>query len=249
MNLADVLPDLGRPLVVYPSLARLLGLKQAAFLCNFFYWTGKQHNPEGWIYKTVSEIESETGLTRHEQQVALRDLKRSGIIEDRYHRLQHRKEYRVNAEHLGLKWAEASLKAGHPESHGAAAPKAANRLSYNEAPTLTTTLTSTPIGNNGKAVAPRKANWAGDQFPKVALLCPTLDTAEACKMLNALAKAHGGRNIVEEALARLKGPLAQDVVWGALRNSCKRTLEERAGKPRNTVSELFHDPTLNPEKP
>lgn len=247
MNLADILPDLGRPLVVYPSLARLFGLKPAAFLCNLFWWTGKQRDPEGWIYKTVAEIEIETGLTRNEQAVALADLKRAGVIEDHYHRLQHRKVYRVAPERLMALWAEASLKSSNPESGFPAFGNAANELSNNEASTLTSTLASTPIGNSGKAAAPRKPNWAGELFPKVATLCPTLDTAEACKMLNGLAKAHGGRNIVEEAVARLRGPIAQDAIWGALRNSCKRTLEERAGKPRNTVSEMFHDPTLNPK--
>lgn len=252
MNLADILPDLGRPLVVYPSLARLFGLKSAAFLCNLFWWTGKQRDPEGWIYKTIAEIEAETGLTRTEQATAVSDLKRHGVLEDVYHRLEHRKLYRVKPDALAKLWSEAP-KTSNTESSEPAAPKAGTqqprkqepRFRIDEASTPTSTPTSTPIGNSGKAARP---NWAGDQFPKVALLCPTMDTAPACKMLNMLAKAHGGRTVVEEALERLNGQTftEPEKLWAAMRARCRTVLAERAGPSKTSVSEMFKDPSLEP---
>jgi hypothetical protein len=43
------------------------------------YWTGKEHDSEGWIYKTQSEMEKETGLSRYWQRKARKILRSHGV--------------------------------------------------------------------------------------------------------------------------------------------------------------------------
>ena len=68
MKLTDFLIDLGNSVAYYPKLVEVTGgVLPNLFLCQMYYWLGKQKNPEGWIYKTQAEIEKETGLTRKQQ--------------------------------------------------------------------------------------------------------------------------------------------------------------------------------------
>jgi hypothetical protein len=88
----------------YPSLARLVGLKESIFLCQLLYWSpkGRHDKGEGWIYKTAEEMEVETGLSYKEQIRLRKSLFRQGLIEENYARSEHRLYFRVNADNLDL---------------------------------------------------------------------------------------------------------------------------------------------------
>jgi hypothetical protein len=47
------------------------------------YWTGVQTviNRHGWIYKSVQDMQEETGLTKVEQKNARQDLMAKGVLE------------------------------------------------------------------------------------------------------------------------------------------------------------------------
>ncbi|GEM_PF-3203829 len=106
MRLTDFLQDIGRPVAYFPALKKIAGSTVATiFLTQFIYWTGKQHDPEGWIYKTQEEIEEETGLTRPEQETARRHLKRKELIEETYRGLPRRLFYRVNIAKINDLWS------------------------------------------------------------------------------------------------------------------------------------------------
>ncbi len=112
MRLTDFLQEVGRPISYYPSLKKITGSTVATiFLTQFIYWTGKQNDPDGWIYKTQDKIEEETGLSRSEQETARRQLKSKGLIEEDYRGLPRKLYYRVNIAKINDLWSVISSEA------------------------------------------------------------------------------------------------------------------------------------------
>ena len=92
-----VIAILGSPIAYYTAFARVLGGVEAGILTSqFFYWYGKGHDPDGWIYKTQAEIEEETGLTRRNQETARKKLRDLGVLEERYTGMPAKLYYRLN---------------------------------------------------------------------------------------------------------------------------------------------------------
>ena len=59
---------MGRPIAFLPELARKLGgIEEALFYQQLHYWSDKGNREDGFIYKTIKEIEEETTLTRRQQ--------------------------------------------------------------------------------------------------------------------------------------------------------------------------------------
>jgi hypothetical protein len=90
----------GWTIVVPVKLIHAIGAKGAILVAQLFYWSGKQQSEEGWIYKTQLDLEKETGLSRHEQNNCVEDLKKKNVLETRYERLDHRLYYRINRDAL-----------------------------------------------------------------------------------------------------------------------------------------------------
>jgi hypothetical protein len=96
-----VIAILGSPVAYYAAFAKVLGGVEAGILTSqFFYWYGKGHNPDGWIYKTQAEIEDETGLSRRNQETARKKLRESGVLEEKYSGMPAKLFYRLNLERL-----------------------------------------------------------------------------------------------------------------------------------------------------
>lgn len=90
-----------KPVAYRPDLARILGgVKCAVFVCQMLYWTGKGARADGFIWKTQSELEQETGLTRYEQEGARKKLLELGVIEEKRAGIPARMHYRVNLDVL-----------------------------------------------------------------------------------------------------------------------------------------------------
>jgi hypothetical protein len=107
MRLSEFLTDVGAPVAYYPKLAIALdSVKAAVFLCQLIYWRGKESHSNGWLYKTMEEIRSETGLSQHEQRVARKHLRRLGILHEDYERLNHRQFYRIDLDVLDKFWED-----------------------------------------------------------------------------------------------------------------------------------------------
>lgn len=105
MRLSDFLMDVGRPVAYYPSLARILGIKETIFLCQLVYWHDKSQR-EGWVYKTADEWEIETGLSYREQKRARDRLKDLHLLEEREERLAHKMFYRAHLDRLDEIWRD-----------------------------------------------------------------------------------------------------------------------------------------------
>ncbi len=114
MRLGDVLSDLGHPVAYYPSLARVVGVKECVFVCQFLYWFDK--TADGWVYKTQEEIAAETGMSRTEQETVRRNLKRTKILQERNNRILHRMFYRVDKDRLEEVWMARGGDAGNLHS-------------------------------------------------------------------------------------------------------------------------------------
>jgi hypothetical protein len=71
-------------------------VKAAILLGQLIYWHGKQANPDGWIRKTVSEIDEETALSENEQETARRVLIAAGAVEFKRMGVPAMPYYRIN---------------------------------------------------------------------------------------------------------------------------------------------------------
>jgi hypothetical protein len=104
MKLSDFLRGVGQPMPYYPSLAKLVGVKECVLICRFVWWHGMQADSEGWIYKTRDDLTEETGLSHEEQATARKALRTLGLLEERKERLRHKHFYRVKFEALDALW-------------------------------------------------------------------------------------------------------------------------------------------------
>jgi hypothetical protein len=104
---------LQRPIAFHRSFARIGGgVTAGLMLSQAWYWSQRTKNVEKWFYKTQEQWESETGLTRREQETARRNLKERGLIEEKLAGVPARLHFRVNVETL----FDALLKAADTEN-------------------------------------------------------------------------------------------------------------------------------------
>ena len=71
-----------RVIAFHPSLARELdGIEEAIFYQQLYYWKDKGNREDGFIHKTIEDIEEETTLTRRQQDRIRAKLVKMGWIE------------------------------------------------------------------------------------------------------------------------------------------------------------------------
>jgi hypothetical protein len=100
MKPSDILLDLGHPVAYYSGFAQRWGPAAGVFFSQMFYWTGKQRDADGWIYRTQEEIEEDTGLSPDSQQTARKKLLAVGVLEEKRSRIEHKISYRINTDKL-----------------------------------------------------------------------------------------------------------------------------------------------------
>lgn len=106
MKPSEILLDIGKPIAYYPNLRKITGSTNAnILLCQLIYWTGRQRNADGWIYKTSDDIELETGLSYKEQRNARKKLVQIGLLDEHYERLEHVLYFKVNLQKLDEMWS------------------------------------------------------------------------------------------------------------------------------------------------
>lgn len=92
--------EANRPVILYPRLARLVGVNAAVLLNHLLFWSDKGRNPIGWIYKSADELLAETGLTYRMQTKARERLLKFGFLEEKNDRIYHRMYFRVRCDAL-----------------------------------------------------------------------------------------------------------------------------------------------------
>jgi hypothetical protein len=124
MRLSDYILDLGRVVAYYPNLKKITGSTTSSILlCQLLYWSDKTKDSKGWIYKDSYELEEETGLSYNEQKTARENLIELNLIEEKYKRLDHKIEFRVNLSQLNDLWEQANPKYIPPEPEKAPLPE------------------------------------------------------------------------------------------------------------------------------
>lgn len=129
----QLLNELGaRPIAYHPAFARAWGVKAAILLGQLIYWHGKQANQDGWIRKTVAEIDEETALSEYEQETARGVLVKAGAVQYRRMGVPAMPHYRINHDAI-LDALTRTEKRKDTEQDGA---KATNQLGENHLSSL-----------------------------------------------------------------------------------------------------------------
>jgi len=89
-----------KPIAFNPVLAKLAKSTTAGlFMSQLLYWWDKGKE-EGWIFKTIEEINRETYLNRSEQDRAIKAWKSLGILEVKLIGLPAKRHFKINIETL-----------------------------------------------------------------------------------------------------------------------------------------------------
>lgn len=71
-----------KPIAFSPTISRAVGsITAGLMLQQLLYWTGKEYDQDGWIYKSFKEMEYETSLTEKQQEGAVKKLVQFKLIE------------------------------------------------------------------------------------------------------------------------------------------------------------------------
>lgn len=88
---------LDRPIAYQRAFVSIgCGITGAVMLSQAVYWAKRSAGKGGWFYKTQSEWEEETGLTRYEQEGARKKLKNLGVLDEVRKGIPCKVHYRVN---------------------------------------------------------------------------------------------------------------------------------------------------------
>ncbi len=101
---------LDRPIAYHRAFVKIgTGITGAVMLSQAVYWSSRTADRDGWFYKTQTEWEDETGMTRYEQEGARKKLKALGVLEEVKKGVPCKVFYRVNTnriEALLIQYAE-----------------------------------------------------------------------------------------------------------------------------------------------
>lgn len=110
------------------TLAKALGSVNAAILYQqCCYWTTKLSNArKGWFYKTIAEFQEELGLSRYEQETAIKILLKHNLIEKKrgYRAIRY---FRITYGILAFAKKTGMLENHKPNCHKPSARNAENK--------------------------------------------------------------------------------------------------------------------------
>ncbi|QGY29053.1 hypothetical protein [Pantoea cypripedii] len=97
--MSQLLHLLDRPVAFQRSFVRLgAGVTGALLLSQLVYWQNRMDGQ--WFYKTQSDLEEETGLSRYEQEGARKKLVSIGVLEEKKKGIPAKLYFRVNEVNL-----------------------------------------------------------------------------------------------------------------------------------------------------
>jgi hypothetical protein len=92
---------LDRPIAFHRALVPVAGSVTAALLlCQAIYWSKRTRDSTGWFYKTQTEWEEETGMSRWEQEGARKLLRQRSLLEEKRAGTPAKLYFRVNINEL-----------------------------------------------------------------------------------------------------------------------------------------------------
>lgn len=210
---SDLAREFGNPVAYYPGLVKHLGSVNAVLLfCQFFYWTGKEQSDLG-IYKSVEEIERETGLSYREQATARKQLISKGVLIETPKRLEHRIYYRIDADRLDEIMEPANCETcNSPTAQSAVRESTKAQFDPTENTTETTSeitpIAPSPSSPPEDAVITLPLN-TGDEFPIYAAqvqewkeLFPAVDVIQQLRSMRAWLTANKAKRKTKTGIMR-----------------------------------------------
>lgn len=83
------------PIRYHPGLIGFCGSVNAAIVFSqLLYWHGKGARQD-WIYKTIKEMQKETGLTKHQQNKAIEKLEERSLVEVKRMSVRGKRHFKV----------------------------------------------------------------------------------------------------------------------------------------------------------
>lgn len=147
----SILKLLDRPIAYHRCFVRVGGsIGAAVFLSQAFYWQSRTTLDGGWFFKTMEDWESETGLTRREQETARKNLKETGVLEDKLAGIPAVLHYRINLTKLQESLDKTGLQTSLAESAKQACTFPTNKLGGKRQTISTETTSESTSENTGR---------------------------------------------------------------------------------------------------
>lgn len=89
-----------KPIAYQPYLVLLFGPATGIFLYQLLYWEQKGSNKAGWVYKTEKDFTKETGLSKSNQETAIRKLIKLELIDYKKAQIPQKRHFRVRIDNL-----------------------------------------------------------------------------------------------------------------------------------------------------
>ncbi len=89
-----------KPVLYIGGLGQVFSLQAGILLSQLLYWHGLGSRNDGYIYKTADELRSELGMSRSNQETAIKQLVEYGIIHVKLAQIPARRHFKVNLEKL-----------------------------------------------------------------------------------------------------------------------------------------------------
>lgn len=105
MKLSELFKSIGSPFSYYPEFVHRfdISVNSCVLLC-FIGWKTFEDEIGNWRHFSTDEITKATGLTGKEQATARKHLSDKGLLEDRYHRLEHKLLFRLAGTDVDSQW-------------------------------------------------------------------------------------------------------------------------------------------------
>lgn len=86
-----------RSILFQPGLALALDSVTAALLLGqLLYWHEKGKRKDGWVYKTMQEMREETGLSRTQQETAIKRCRELEVLEYKIAGIPAKRHFKIN---------------------------------------------------------------------------------------------------------------------------------------------------------
>lgn len=215
---------LGDQTVAYhPVLAKVFGgIEAGIFLSKMLVWNKTDGE---WIARTQAELETETGLSRRNQETARRKLREAGIIEDRLMGVPATVHYRLDIEAIA-----SALNAYYGTDEGSSSSKSPDPA---PAPAIPPSLNEqTGLAEPYNPVCTNQPNWIGRTVPS------SLPAAEDATRPNLPQNVQIGRNVQTQVNNDFNYDLTLRV------NTTRRTKKSNSTEPVWSFPENLDNPTF-----
>lgn len=144
MNIQDILD---RPIAFHRCLVDIAGgVLPALMLSQAIYWSKRTDDQDGWFWKTRTEWQEETGMSRSEQETARKKLRATGFWHEELRDVPAKLYYRIDLNALQSSWPES----GSPVGGNPANKEATIQPSISESTTVRTNRLLRNLPANGK---------------------------------------------------------------------------------------------------